>query len=129
MTSNCEQTLGKLKEIIDRRLMNAKSYLICNHRGGALTVDAMGKRFAKIRAQAIAKFPELKDELSACQFRDLRAKSGTDAYLQSDSVETAQKHLGHANPSMTKRYIRRDKALTPLENCGTPAKIAEKSDE
>lgn len=120
---------GRLKTIIDRLQSNNSGYLFKNNRGGKLNVDALGRRFAKIRAAAIAANPELQEELSACQFRDLRAKSCTDTFLQSDSIESAQRHLGHASPTMTKRYIRRDKVLQPLENCGTLLDIAEQSEK
>lgn len=96
-------------------MQTAKAYLFCNKRGSRLTVDALGKRFAKIRKKAIAQYPELEGELKDIQFRDLRAKSGTDAYLKSDSLETAQRQLDHTTPTTTKIYIRRDKTLKPLE--------------
>ncbi len=106
---------GSLKAIIDKRIKPTSPYLFSNKRGQTLTVNAMGKRFAKIRRAAIAKHPELEEELKQCQFRDLRAKSGTDKYLSADSLETAQQQLGHTDTKMTKRYIRRDKAIQPLE--------------
>lgn len=120
---------GRLKTIIDRLLNKGDGFLFKNNRGGRLSVDTLGRRFAKIRAEAIAHYPDLENELSICQFRDLRAKSCTDTFLQSDSIENAQRHLGHASSTMTKRYIRRDKVLQPLENCGTLPNIAEHLDE
>ncbi|XDZ52662.1 tyrosine-type recombinase/integrase [Neisseriaceae bacterium CLB008] len=106
---------GKLKEILDRRSKTSSTYLFCTSTGKSLRVEAMRDRFAKLKLIAIAKNPDLKEELSTCQFRDLRAKSGTDTFLQSDDPEAAQRQLGHTSQSMTKRYIRKDKILLPLD--------------
>ncbi|SSY81086.1 tyrosine-type recombinase/integrase [Alysiella crassa] len=106
---------GSLKNIIDRRLETASVYLLCNSRGKQLTVNAMEKRFAKMRAAAIAQYPELESELVECQFRDLRAKSGTDVYLSAESMEAAQKQLGHTDKKMTQVYIRREPTIQPLD--------------
>lgn len=58
--------------------------------------------------------PELAKELSAFQFRDLRAKAATDIYLATDA-RSASNQLGHASEQMTKIYIRRGKILKPLK--------------
>lgn len=114
---------GHLKTIIDRCLVHAKVYLLSNSRGSALTVNAMEKRFAKIRQKAIAQYPELEQELKECQFRDLRAKSGTDVYLSAESVEAAQRQLGHTDGKITRRvYIRREAPIKPLDSLNKPSK-------
>ena len=105
----------RLQSILDRRIINAKPYLFSHNNGKQIAVKTISKRFHSARQRAIDLHPELKKELLACQFRDLRAKSGTDAFLKSDSVESAQKQLGHTSADMTRRYIRRDKILTPLD--------------
>ncbi|MCR1836827.1 hypothetical protein NSA18_02725 [Pasteurella caecimuris] len=60
-------------------------------------------------------YPEFADDILAVQFRDLRAKAGTDTFLSSNT-ESAQKQLGHASPQMTKRYIRKDKIVQPTKS-------------
>lgn len=114
---------GSLKTIIDRCLTHAKTHLLINSRGSALTVNTMEKRFIKIRQAAIEKYPELEQELKECQFRDLRAKSGTDVYLSADSVEAAQRQLGHSDGKITRRvYIRREAPIKPLDSLNKPSK-------
>ncbi|WP_150698139.1 tyrosine-type recombinase/integrase [Pandoraea terrae] len=40
------------------------------------------------------------------QFRDLRAKAGTDKAEGSGDIRAAQKQLGHSSITMTERYVR-----------------------
>jgi integrase len=67
----------------------------------------MIKRFRKARetAAASAKRAPLRREILAVQFRDLRAKAGTDK-AESADPRRAQQQLGHASVVMTERYIR-----------------------
>ncbi|TGZ99477.1 tyrosine-type recombinase/integrase [Rodentibacter pneumotropicus] len=106
--------VGQLKEIFNRRLSEDREYLFCNKRGAKLSRSALSNWFAKIREKAAKHFQEYADEILAVQFRDLRAKAGTDKFLSSDT-ETAQKQLGHTSPQMTKRYIRKDKIILPTK--------------
>jgi integrase len=72
--------------------------LIVNEKGRALTMDAFRWRFDKARAAAgVSK--------DAFQFRDLRAKAGTDKE-DSQGMAAAKDQLGHANESMTRHYVR-----------------------
>lgn len=82
-------------------------HLVQNEQGQALTLQAMEKRFRKARAAAAkaAKRTELKADILATQFRDLRAKAGTDK-AESADPRRAQQQLGHASVVMTERYIR-----------------------
>lgn len=41
----------------------------------------------------------------AIQFRDLRAKAGTDA-ADAGGLDRAQRQLGHASVTMTEHYVR-----------------------
>lgn len=106
--------VGQLKEIFDRRLSTDKTFLFSNKRGAKLSRSALSFWFSQIRKAAANHFPEFADEILAVQFRDLRAKAGTDKFLSSDT-ETAQKQLGHTTPQMTKRYIRKDKIILPTK--------------
>lgn len=72
--------------------------LIVNEKGAALTMDAFRARFDKARALAgVSK--------DAFQFRDLRAKAGTDKE-GTQGMAAAKDQLGHANESMTRHYVR-----------------------
>lgn len=106
---------GLLADILHRNAPADGGYIFHSRGGGKLTRQALSEQFLTLRRRLAEQHPELADDILQFQFRDLRAKAGTDAYLQSDSVEAAQKQLGHASPAMTKVYIRKDKVLKPLK--------------
>lgn len=96
---------GRLKELIHRvraRKSNHKIvsiYLIVDDSGRKLTQCALRNHFDKAREAAGIDKKEF-------QFRDLRAKSGTDKANETGDIRQAQKLLGHANLSMTEDYVR-----------------------
>jgi integrase len=105
---------GELKAVIDRikaRKRGCEVYstrLIVGEDGMPLRRDALRYRFDKARRLAgIAK--------DAFQFRDLRAKAGTDKAESSGDIRQAQKQLGHASVTMTEQYVRnrRGDKVTP----------------
>lgn len=108
---------GSLKEIIERIAPEDGGYLFRNKRGGQMQRHTLTVRFAELRNRLIAEHPELADELRNFQFRDLRAKSGTDKYL-SDDRAAAQEQLGHTSSQTTNIYIRKGKLIAPLEKVG-----------
>ena len=69
-----------------------------NEDGQRLTYDALRQRFHKARAAAGL-------ATDAFQFRDLRAKAGTDTTESSD-IRRAQLQLGHTSVQMTEHYVR-----------------------
>jgi integrase len=81
--------------------------MIQNEKGQALSHQALIKRFRKARTEAAkaAKGAALRREILAVQFRDLRAKAGTDKAEAADP-RRAQQQLGHASVVMTEKYIR-----------------------
>lgn len=79
--------------------------LVCNESGHALTARALRSRFDRARILAAKQNPKLEAEIMAFQFRDLRAKAGTDK-ADSDGLESAQRQLGHESITMTEHYIR-----------------------
>lgn len=93
--------IGELAKVIDRIMERKRAYkvrnlaLICKEDGQPLTKCALRKRFDKARAVAGVSF----------QFRDLRAKAGTDKANAKDLRE-AQKQLGHKTIQMTEHYVR-----------------------
>lgn len=122
---------GEFKTVIQRILERKKSHkirslaLICNERGQPLGKDALRYRFDKAREQAILtaqvaqdeaqtvqakeRLHQLIDAIRNFQFRDLRAKAGTDKAEATGDMRQAQKQLGHSSIVMTEHYIRRRK--------------------
>lgn len=86
-----------------------------------LTYLALRFRFEKAREKA-AKFArkqgqqELASFIEDFQFRDLRAKAGTDKEDR-EGMAAAKDQLGHANENMTNRYVRhrRGKLVSPTK--------------
>lgn len=112
--------LGRLIESISERKRARKVSdiaLVCGRGGIRLTASGLDNAFDRARAKAIKKAKEEgKNELSAMikgfQFRDLRAKAGTDKADNQGLLE-AQRQLGHASAKMTEQYVRLGKIVTP----------------
>lgn len=117
---------GQLAELIERLTKPAAKpgkvrslTLICSERGEALTALALRFRFEKAREKAaqVAKErgqPDLGSAIETFQFRDLRAKAGTDKE-EKEGMAAAKDQLGHADEKMTQRYVRhrKGKLVTP----------------
>lgn len=105
-----------LSEIVDRK----KNYrihtlaLVCGETGRALSSDALRSRFNKAREKAARNNQPLAASIRAFQFRDLRAKAGTDK-SDSGGMREAQQQLGHKSMAMTEHYVRnrRGQKVTP----------------
>jgi len=102
--------IGELETLMDR-MMARKAicktpalYLVVNETGGRLTKGALRGRFEK-EAAATAN-PTMADAIKAFQFRDLRAKAGTDKAESAGDIRQAQKQLGHSSVKMTEHYVR-----------------------
>jgi integrase len=96
---------SELKAVIDRirarkaGLKVVSTAIVVNEQGQRMTLDTLQRRFrAARRAAGVAD----KD----FQFRDLRAKAGTDKTDSSGDIRQAQKQLGHTSVSMTEHYVR-----------------------
>ena len=118
---------GHLAETIDR-IRQRKSTLGRGSSGSSrvvslsLAVDEVGREMTaakldsrfedarKLAAEAavIAGNARLAEEIRLFQFRDLRAKAATEVE-EASGMESAQNLLGHADASMTKRYVRHRK--------------------
>ncbi|WP_413212614.1 tyrosine-type recombinase/integrase [Paraburkholderia kururiensis] len=106
------EVIGALAALMDRLAARKATHavrstrLIVDERGRALGASALRFRFDRAReAAGIAK--------EDFQFRDLRAKAGTDKESASD-LRGAQSLLGHGSASMTEHYVRRRGAkVTP----------------
>lgn len=104
---------GELESLIKRIQLRKEGFkvrslaLIVDEHGKRLSQRAIWERFSKARSLAAVKYPNLKEAIEAYQWRDLRAKGGTDKAINSDDIRTAQKLLGHSSVVMTERYVRR----------------------
>lgn len=103
---------GDLAALLDRIRARKRGYkihstrLIVNEHGRPIGVNAMSRRWAK--ARDAAGVPEV-------QFRDLRAKAGTDKAESAGDIRQAQRQLGHSSVVMTEHYTRkrRGQKVTP----------------
>lgn len=100
------QIVGELASLIERIAARKASYtvhstrLIIDDRGQPLTEQVLRERFARAREAAGV-------EMTAFQFRDLRAKAGTDKTDTAGDIRQAQQQLGHASIVMTEHYVRK----------------------
>ncbi|WXL27720.1 tyrosine-type recombinase/integrase [Ectopseudomonas mendocina] len=106
--------VGELAELICRiktRKASSKVYstrLIVTEGGVPMTQSMLRTRFDK--ARKLAGIPK-----AEFQFRDLRAKAGTDKADNSGDIMKVRDQLGHTTVAMTEHYIRnrRGKKVTP----------------
>lgn len=102
---------GELGALVEKLLAHAKApaYLIANDDGSAVTPQQLRGRFEKAREAAGVDF----------QFRDIRAKSGTEASA-AGGLDHAQKLLGHKHQTMTQHYVRarQGESVQPLRKPG-----------
>jgi integrase len=99
--------IGELAVVIERILARKKTIktkvnyttLVVNEQGKPLTPSALRGRFTKARMVAGI-------EKESFQFRDLRAKAGTDKADSSGDIRQAQAQLGHSSVTMTEAYVR-----------------------
>lgn len=109
---------GELAAVIDRikrrKVMGLK--LVNNRDGYPMTQAGLRGAFNRARDAAVKSHPGKESEIRAFQFRDLRAKAGTDKEEQ-DGMQAAQDQLGHSTPTMTAHYVRhrRGKLVKPTK--------------
>ena len=105
------EIVGQLDQLLQRIKLRKEGFkvhslaLICTDNGRALNYEGLRARFDKARAAAAKKHPKLATAIEAFQFRDLRAKAGTDK-AESEDMHQAQKQLGHTTITMTQHYVR-----------------------
>lgn len=99
---------GQLEVVINRILARNATKKVTSLRLIPNTYEGFRAAFDKARRIAAEQHPELADDIRQFQFRDLRAKAGTDKEEQ-QGMEAAQSQLGHASPSMTRQYVRHRK--------------------
>ena len=109
---------GELATVIERikRRKVAGLALIASADGQALTKSMLRGAFDRARIAAIAACPGMTQEIKAFQFRDLRAKAGTDTE-ELHGMAAAKDQLGHSSETMTAHYVRhrRGKLVLPTK--------------
>ena len=112
-----QEVKNELGKVIDRIIERKRSHkirslaLVCNESGEPLSKYALRSRFDKARTQAKDKLEDknqldLAEAVRHFQFRDLRAKAGTDKADSAGDIRAAQKQLGHCSITMTEHYVR-----------------------
>lgn len=107
---------GELSILIDRILSRKSTYKI---RSFYLIVDDTGQKFTYNSFRG--HFDKARDiagvDKDKFQFRDIRAKAGTDKADLSGDIRQAQRQLGHSSVTMTETYIRERKGskVTPTK--------------
>jgi len=100
------RVVGELKTVVDHirarkvGLKVVSTALVINEKGERMTLGALQKRFSAARARAGVPVGDF-------QFRDLRAKAGTDKTDSSGDIRQAQRQLGHKSLTMTGHYVRK----------------------
>jgi integrase len=110
-----EGTLADLiKRISSRKVMSLS--LINALNGSPMTKSMLRGAFDRARDAAVIAHPELESQIREYQFRDLRAKAGTDKE-ESDGMAAAKDQLGHTSETMTAHYVRhrKGKLVTPTK--------------
>ncbi len=81
---------------------SASTALVVNESGQRMTYEALRQRFHAAREKAGV-------AMEGFQFRDLRAKAGTDKADSAGDIRQAQRQLGHKSVQMTEHYVRERK--------------------
>jgi integrase len=112
---------GQLAELLGRIVVRKAQYriecasLLVNTHGKPMTKAVLRKHFAAAKKTAIAKHPDLKAQIDAFWFYDLRAKAADDTADQRGG-QAASDLLGHENTRTTARhYLRRGKIVAPTK--------------
>lgn len=110
------EVVGALAEVmarVDRRKV-AGLTLVCDDAGRRVTKAMLRGAFDRARdlaieastiAAEVAGLPDISDQIRAFQFRDLRAKAGTDTE-ELRGMAAAKDQLGHSSEVMTAKYVR-----------------------
>lgn len=109
-----EGELARVIQRIDQRKVVGMALAAKN--GQALTKSMLRGAFDRARKAAAVAHPEIADKIRAFQFRDLRAKAGTDTE-ESRGMAAAKDQLGHTTETMTAHYVRhrRGKLVKPTK--------------
>lgn len=108
---------GEFAAVIER--INARKVsglTLAAKNGRSLTKAMLRGAFDRARLAAVIARPDLAAGIKAFQFRDLRAKAGTDTE-ESRGMAAAKDQLGHSTETMTAHYVRhrRGKLVKPTK--------------
>ena len=111
----------KVDEIMERKRLSkvASTAMIVAVGGGALTYAGLDNAFERTRNKAVLAAEksgksELATLISGFQFRDLRAKAGTEK-ADSAGILEARQQLGHGSVTTTERYVRLGTIVSPTK--------------
>jgi integrase len=99
---------GQLAGVIDRIITRNTAEKVTSLRLIPKSYNEFRGAFDRARIKASEQHPEMLVEIKQFQFRDLRAKAGTDKE-EKLGMEAAQSQLGHASAAMTRQYVRHRK--------------------
>lgn len=90
--------------------------MVANSDGQQMTQPMLRGAFDRARISAVAAHPGLAAKIKKFQFRDLRAKAGTDTE-ENRGMAAAKDQLGHTSEAMTSHYVRhrRGKLVKPTK--------------
>lgn len=121
---------GDLKTVIDMALQTRRDLeaakvvcddsIVLGRKGKRLSESELRGSWDRARAKAQSEHPHMAPEIAKSQFRDLRAKAGTEIDTQS-GMAAARDVLGHTSEAMTRRYIRHraGKIISPRSRDGS----------
>lgn len=103
-----------IQRISARKVMSLR--LVNGMDGQPLSKHMLRGAFDRARQAAAKEYPELAEQIKNFQFRDLRAKAGTDKDA-AHGMGAAKDQLGHTTEQMTKQYVRhrKGKLVTPTK--------------
>jgi integrase len=108
---------GELATVIDRiKARKVAGMTLITRQGKPMTKAALRGAFDRARDAAVLANPEMEAKIRAFQFRDLRAKAGTDTE-ETRGMAAAKDQLGHSSETMTAHYVRhrRGKLVKPTK--------------
>jgi integrase len=108
---------GELATVIDRiKARKVAGMTLITRQGKVMTKAALRGAFDRARDAAILANPSMEAKIRAFQFRDLRAKAGTDTE-ETRGMAAAKDQLGHSSEVMTSHYVRhrRGKLVKPTK--------------
>lgn len=117
---------GALADVVDRAMARREALasqnvvlsdaIVTDDEGNPMTQGTMRGAWERARAQAAKLNPSMMEDIMMSQFRDLRARAGTDVDAEK-GLSAARDLLGHEQEKMTRHYVRNraGKIVDPLD--------------
>lgn len=108
--------LQRAKELCQEGQRRGSDFVLTNKAGEQLDKQGIRGFLQRARTKAAKVHPDLAEEISASQFRDLRARAGTDVE-EDQGISAARDLLGHTTEKMTRHYVRNraGKIVSPVQ--------------